>query len=136
MSKKPPALPKLAPPDGKSTDKTTGRSQASHRSGKSQSSHRGDLPLGQHSDRKQSGPLSHRDKSARTDKPKAKAKASQLSHRDSMSSIAEAPAPSSSSNLVEQGLEQPPSFHDEPPALEEALDELAAEEEGASSETV
>jgi hypothetical protein len=59
-------------------------------------SNRGDLPSGLHSDRKQSGPLSNRDKSVdksgRTDKPKAKAKAPELSHRAPLSSVAEAPA--------------------------------------------
>ena len=58
-------------------------------------SDRGDGPsAGLHNDHKQSGPLSNRDKSgrSRTDKPKAKAKAPELSYRAPMSSVAEAPA--------------------------------------------
>ena len=160
-SEKPPALPKLSSSDGKSTEKmagrtdgkstekNTGRPHLSHRGGKPKSSHRGDSSSGLQSDRKQSGAVSHRDKtvdkSGRMDQPKAKA----LHHRALMSSVAEAPAAASPEVSVpdlvdaasfDDGLEQPPSPYDEPPALESELvtvfEEAAAAEEGASSEMV
>ena len=121
-SEKPPALPKLSSPDGKST-KTTGRPHLSHRGGKS--THRGASPSGLQSDRKQSGALSHLDKTAdksgRMDKPKAKAKASPQHHRTLMSSVAEAPPEVSVPDLVDAA-----SF-DDGLELDLAADQAAAE---------
>ena len=139
MSKKPPALPKLSSPDGKSTDrtagrpdgkstKTTGRPHLSQRGGKS--THRGDTPSGLQSDRKQSGALSQLDKtvdkSDRMDKPKAKAKASPLRHRALMSSVAEAPVAASPEVSVPD-LVDAASFDD-------GLEQLTATEKAAAEE--